>query len=229
MHRSYLAAALLGTCLSFPGSAPAAEACSSYAADLAAMASADQALRKRFNFLEPHSREQRTLIQQAALVDRTNTARLKTLIDVCGWPSKATHGEQAARDAWLLAQHADQDVAFQKKVLALIEQAAAASGEGVNHEFAFLADRIAVAEKRPQLYGTQIRPKPDDACDLDFAPLDDRDKVEQRRAQLKLAPLDDYQRMVKDMQHCPTGSAKDYHYAPPVAKRNSARDGLRRK
>lgn len=203
MHRSFLPAALLGACLGMPGLAQAFDPCSSYAADLAAMAGADQALRKRLNFLDMHTPEQKKLYRHTALVDRTNTATLRVLIDRCGWPSKAVHGEAAVGHAWLLAQHADHDRAFQKKVLTLIEQAAAASAEGVNRNIAYLTDRIAVAEKRPQPYGTQMKQRSDNTCDLEFEPLDDRAAVEARRAKLGMPTLDDYKRMFETNLRCP--------------------------
>lgn len=230
MHRSYVVAALLAAGLGLSDAAQAAEPCDSYAADLAAMVGADQALRKRINFLEIETPAQKKLLQQIGLVDRTNTARLKTLIDTCGWPSTAKHGAKAAGDAWLLAQHADQDLAFQKKVLALIEQAAAESGEGVNRNIAYLTDRIAVAEKRPQPYGTQMKQRSGIACELDFEPMDDRAAVEARRAKLGMPTLDAYRRTFQERLNCPVDSpamtingvrhesTKDYHYAPPAAQ-----------
>ena len=61
--------------------------------------------------------------------------------------------------------------------------------------------------------------------DLDFSPLEDRAKVEARRAALKMPPLDAYKRMVLDMQHCPAGASGDHHYAPG----SPARDQVKRK
>jgi hypothetical protein len=195
--------AVLAAFLALPSIAAAAESCEGYAAGLSAMATADQTLRKRIDHLDPESKAQQRLRSHIVLVDRSNTARLKAWMARCGWPSRTQHGDQAAGDAWLLAQHADHDVAFQKEALALIERDAEASGKGVDQLFALLSDRIAVAEKRPQRYGTQLAYKFDDPCALDFQPMDKRELVEARRAQLNLPPLEDYRRMVKDMQHCP--------------------------
>lgn len=204
MRHRCLHAALAAACLVLPSTAAAAETCGEYAAELAVMAGADQALRNRVDHLDPESREQQRLASHIALVDRTNTQRLKALIVRCGWPSKAAHGEQAPHHAWLVTQHADHDLAFQKQVLALTEQAATANGERLDRSFAYLDDRIAVAEKRPQRYGTQMRVTGDDHCALEFAPFDKRALVEARRAQLNLPPLESYRRMVLDMQKCPT-------------------------
>jgi len=194
--------AMLAACLALPSIAAAAEPCEGYAAALSAMATADQALRNRIDHLDPESREQRTLRSHLMLVDRSNTTRLKEWMARCGWPSRTEHGDAAAGDAWLLAQHADHDVAFQKEALALIERDAEASGKGVDRLFALLSDRIAVAEKRPQRYGTQLAYRFDAPCALEFQPMDQRELVEERRAKLNLPPLETYKRMVMDMQHC---------------------------
>jgi len=218
MHHASCAATLLAAaCLAFPAAAHAVESCGRVAAELAAMVSADQALRNRIDFLDQSSPAQRKLFSHLALVDRTNTARLKAIVARCGWPTQEKVGKQAAGDAWLLAQHADRDLAFQKRALKLIEEAATARGESVDRNFAYLYDRVAVAEKRPQRYGTQLYSPSGKACDLDFSPLDDREQVAARRAQLNLPPLDAYKRLVLSLQHCPAAGSDDHHYAPPGA------------
>jgi hypothetical protein len=55
-------------------------------------------------------------------VDKANTSRLKTIIDKIGWPTISKVGEEASYAAWLIAQHADHDVSFQKKCLKLMLQ-----------------------------------------------------------------------------------------------------------
>ncbi|WP_051933703.1 DUF6624 domain-containing protein [Massilia sp. BSC265] len=209
---------LLAAFLALPLPVVADEACSRYADDLAVMKSADQALRKRIDYLDPESRAQQKLMQHIQLVERVNTERLKDQVRRCGWPSKAMHGEAAVGDAWLLVQQAEREPAFQKRMLALIEQAASESGDTLDRAFAYLDDRIAVAEKRLQRYGTQLVSAGEDRCALAFAPFDSREQVEARRAQLNLPPLDIYRRMVLEMQHCPVPPtrADDHHYAPPA-------------
>ena len=218
MHPAFPPLFLLGA-LAAPGASAAS--CDAYAGDLAAMAGADQALRKRIDFLNQHTPEQQRNLQHLGLVDRTNTERLKSWVARCGWPDKARDGDQAAGHAWLLTQHADHDRPFQKRMLALIEAAAAKAGEGVGKNFAYLYDRIAVAEQRPQHYGTQFAGAGSRPCELDFAPMDDRAKVEERRKAIGLMPLEAYRRLMREMQHCPVDVASgqpnaDYHYAPPA-------------
>ena len=52
-------------------------------------------------------------------IDDKNRTRLKEIVDQYGWPGKSMVGKDGAQAAWLLAQHADADHAFQKKCLAL--------------------------------------------------------------------------------------------------------------
>lgn len=177
-------------------------ACDSYSEQLATMVSADQALRKRLDHDDHDSPAQKKLQAHMGIVDRANTARLKSLIAQCGWPDKDKVGDKTVHHAWLLTQHADHDIAFQKRALGLIEDEAARRGEPLGTNFAYLFDRVATAEQRPQRYGTQIMVPVDDPCKLEFFPLDDRKEVEARRAALGLPPLVEYQRMMREMSNC---------------------------
>jgi len=203
MHRllTTLAIAIAAILPSLPVNAAQA-ACDNYPQELATRVSADQALRDRLDFSRIDSPDQKKLMQQMGVVDRANTARLKVLFASCGFPDRDQHGEQAQGDAWLLVQHADHDVAFQKHVLSLLETMAAQRGEPLRPSFAYLADRVAVAEGRPQLYGTQLMAPAEQPCNFDFDPMDDREKVEARRAALGLPPLAIYKEIVLENSNC---------------------------
>lgn len=203
MQRSITIAATVSA--AFLSCSSIAAPCDTYPQKLGVMASADQALRERLDFSKLADPAQKKLAEQMGIVDRSNAARVKALFAECGFPDKERHGEQAQRDAWLLVQHADHDLALQKHTLKLLEEMAARRGEPMRPSFAYLADRIAVAEKRPQLYGTQLTAPAEKACQFDFDPMDDRGKVEQRRAALGLPPLEDYKRAVLEMSNCALG------------------------
>ena len=181
---------------------PVHAACESYTQELRRMVSADQALRERLDFSKMDTPAQQKIMAHMGIVDRTNTARLKVLFAQCGFPDTDQHGERAERDAWLLVQHADHNVAFQKQTLVLLEKMAAERGEPVGRNFAYLSDRVAVAEFRPQLYGTQLMAPVEQPCNFDFNPLDDRQKVEARRAALGMPPLDIYKKIVIKNANC---------------------------
>ncbi|MCS6624551.1 hypothetical protein N0B44_16665 [Roseibacterium beibuensis] len=100
------------------------------------------------------SRFSNRLGQQVWQTDRANTDWLKADIAANGWFLISVHGEAASGAAWLMAQHADHDRPFQRHVLTLLEPLVAA-GEASASNFAYLYDRVAVGENRPQRYGTQ--------------------------------------------------------------------------
>ena len=87
-------------------------------------------------------------------VDRDNTEWLKADVATNGWFTLPANGQRASSAAWLMAQHADRDRDFQRHVLALMEPLVE-TGEVSKGNYAYLWDRIAVAENRPQRYGSQ--------------------------------------------------------------------------
>lgn len=194
---------------------PAQAACEGYAQALATMADADRALRARFDFNQIGTPAQKKLQDLAGIVDRANTARLKQWLARCGWPASDRHGEDAERHAWLLTQHADHDPAFQKRTLALIERTAAQRGEPLGRNFAYLSDRVAVAERRPQPFGTQLMAPVEQPCQFEFNPMDARDKVEERRAALGLPPLDIYKQIVLERSNCVPEVSASESDSPP--------------
>jgi hypothetical protein len=81
--------------------------------------------------------------------------RLGEIMDEYGWPTAELVGEEAARAAWLIAQHADRQLDVQRRALQLMEQAVSA-GSASPRELAFLRDRTLVNEGRQQA-GTGVR------------------------------------------------------------------------
>lgn len=122
-----------------------------------------------------------------AEVDRTNRARLKQIVDKHGWPGKSLVGSDGGHAAWLLVQHSDSDLAFQKRCLELMK--AACKGDVEPQDIAYLTDRVLVAEKKKQLYGTQLRRQ---GGTLKPEPIDEEANVDTRRAEVGLPPLAEY-------------------------------------
>jgi ketosteroid isomerase-like protein len=120
---------------------------------------------------------------------------MKQIVKAHGWPVKGLVGDDGSRRAWLLVQHADRDVAFQKECLVLLEQAVK-SGEADGINLAYLADRVATAEDRKQVYGTQF----DDGEPL---PIEDEAHVDERRQAIGLAPLAEYRKEVQELYGTP--------------------------
>lgn len=148
----------------------------------------------RMSIINKSTTDKPTQEQMDALsaIDRKTTARMKEIIAAKGWPGKQLVGDDGANAAWLLVQHADADVAFQKECLALLEKAVAAGDvEPRNH--AYLYDRVAVAEKRPQRYGTQF------GGDGEPQPIEDAANVDARRKAVGLGTMAEYRQQMRAM------------------------------
>ena len=133
-------------------------------------------------------------IKKMMEIDRQNTTWLKVIVEKHGWPGKSLVGEEGAHSAWLLVQHADHDVAFQKKCLDLLK-AAVEQEEASPQDFAYLTDRVLIAEKRRQIYGTQLTQEGDKFKPL---PIEDEEHVDDRRKEIGLQPLAEYLKFAEE-------------------------------
>lgn len=120
-------------------------------------------------------------------IDRDNTAWLAGILEEHGWPGAALVGEDGAHAAWLIAQHADDDRAFQR--LCLNRMSATPAGDVAPLDLAYLTDRVLIAESSEQVYGTQCTSRDGEWQPL---PLREPDTVDARRAAVGLSPLREY-------------------------------------
>lgn len=180
--------------------------CQTYASDLEIMLQVDQSIRERIDWsLMPTGNvkeaELPKAFQQMLVVDKQNTARLHALVKACGWPKKSVHGEKASGAAWILAQHAEPEA--QRSFLPFLKTAVEA-GEASMSDLAYLTDRMATRDGKPQLYGTQFHQK--STCEFEFDLMDDRNKVNERRKSAGMPSLEEYELMFRDFmltQGCP--------------------------
>lgn len=127
-------------------------------------------------------------------VHHRNVARLETIVEEHGWPGEDEVGEDGAEAAWLVVHHAICDPAVQRKMLPLLEEAAA-QGRIPAWQPAVLLDGICFHEGRPQVYGS--------AFDWDrygrMSPwrIENRAEVDVRRAGVGLPPLRESTRRVR--------------------------------
>ena len=110
---------------------------------------------------------------------RQRQVLLKQILAEFGWPGVSLAGQDGAAGAWTVAQHADDDVAFQRMCLAHLERAYQ-KGDVPGLHLAYLTDRVLVNERKPQVYGTQGAPIYDDA---------ERARVNARRKRLGLPSM----------------------------------------
>lgn len=205
LMKKRLAILALGSAGAVASASP--DVCSTYASDLRAMVQVDQALREHASFESPPDGRVKysdvpRIFQQIDIVDRTNTSKLAALVKACGWPKRSVLGEKATGDAWLLAQHAEPQA--QRQFLPFVEAAVRAREASPVH-LAYLADRVAVHEARPQEYGTQLHQA--GSCKFKFSQLDNPARVDERRQAIGLPSLEEYERMFTEhmaSHGCPT-------------------------
>lgn len=116
-----------------------------------------------------------------------NAARLRELIAEQGWPGEDIAGEDGATAAWFIVQHAVGEPEFQHHSLDLL-QSSAAEGRVPAWHAAYLEDRIALHESRPQRFGTQWIDDPNDGRARPWR-LADPERVDDLRASVGLGPL----------------------------------------
>ncbi len=146
------------------------------AVELAAMSDIDQQMRIK-------SHEDGTW---DVTIDARNTKRMKEIVSTVGWPTIAKVGKEGADAAWLLVQHADRDVSFQKTCLALMKAEPESSVSRI--DIAMLEDRVRINSNQPQLYGTQFRQEGGAHVPLE---IEEPDTVDERRASMGLGTLEE--------------------------------------
>jgi hypothetical protein len=118
---------------------------------------------------------------------KRNVQTLLDIIDKHGWPTIPMVGEDGFEAAWVIAQHADFDVEFQKIALGLIEQLPVS--DKLLSKQAYLQDRVLVNSKLPQLFGTQFH-----EVDGRMAPrpIQTMRGLDERRRKFGLGPFVEY-------------------------------------
>lgn len=112
-------------------------------------------------------------------------AKIRHMVDV--WFKISEFGNETSLQAWLLAQHADLDRAFQKEVLAILEKLYPI-GEVDRHDYAYLYDRVTwFGDGKPQRYATQGECK--GAGNWQPFPTEDIENADARRASMGIEPL----------------------------------------
>jgi len=171
----------------------------SVAAQLADMTTYEQTTRhlfrdpalniKHFGTKEEANKFAKEIAAHMGTADEFNTAILQTLLETRVWLNDEVDGAGASYDAWLIAQHADRDRPFQKDVLSRMEKVLD-KGWVSKSNYAYLYDRVASADKKPQRYGTQGRCVATGKWEPNE--LEAPEKIDERRASVGLGTLGDY-------------------------------------
>lgn len=129
-----------------------------------------------------HANEEKYVLAMRE-VDQRNQLAIRTIFSERGWPSEKAVGKEAVHAFWLLVQHFPP---LLKEALPRME-AAAQNGELPKEDLAKSIDRMLVVEGKPQRYGTQFKLI---AGDLVPDPIENRDHLDERRAQMGLDSFD---------------------------------------
>jgi hypothetical protein len=116
-----------------------------------------------------------------------NAARLRELIAQHGWPSEDIAARDGAEAAWLIAQRSVGEPAFMKQALELVRECAKQNRCSAWHA-AYLEDRVALYEGRPQRFGSQAIDHPRDGLPRPWT-LADPGHVDGLRASVGVKPL----------------------------------------
>ena len=117
-----------------------------------------------------------------------NASRLKEIISAHGWPGISLVAEDAAKAAWLVAQHSVSDTEFMADCVSLLEDAVARQDvEG--WQLAFIQDRVRTLSGKLQYYGTQFDVD-ENGWPTPF-PIEDSATVNERRLRLGLNSLEE--------------------------------------
>lgn len=143
--------------------------------------------------------------EMAKLHDK-NAMILENIIDMIGYPVADKVGKEANEAAWLVIQHSIGRPKFMRKCARLLENEVKNKNADPQH-FAYLSDRIAVLEGKPQLYGTQF--DWDSSGLLNPDRFDDVSKVNERRKSIGLNNVQDQTLVIRDQ-------AKNENQLPPA-------------
>ncbi|WP_158210565.1 DUF6624 domain-containing protein [Myroides phaeus] len=163
---------------------------------LEALYDADQGIRNEWTAIEkkynPESTEYKEFLKKWVLTDKENLFQVQQILDEKGWLGKDDVGIKANAALFLVIQHAELDT--QKKYLPMMTQAVK-DKKANGQDLALLEDRIAMREKRKQVYGSQTLSI--DGSEYVLWPVEDIDQVNERRKAVGLKQtLEEYMELV---------------------------------
>jgi len=144
--------------------------------------------------------------EEMAKLHNHNAQQLDKIIDTIGYPTIDKVGQAGSEAAWLIIQHSIGQPAFMKKCAKLLADAVA-ENKANPISLAYLTDRIAVFEGKPQLYGTQF--DWNEKGEMSPQAFDDLDKVNERRQDMGLNSLEAQTQIMR-------AQAKVENQTPPV-------------
>lgn len=134
-------------------------------------------------------------------VDGINRYRLKEIFIEYGFPTREMVGKDAMQGIFLMIQHADGDIEWQKGQLSNIEMAVE-RGDMDGQSYAYLYDRIQINNGKKQLYGTQFADVDPINRTVTLAETDNMDSLDHRRMAVGMMPIEMYKEyMLSNLQN----------------------------
>ena len=146
----------------------------------------DQTLRQQLNSAKTEA-EKIDFWKKMYVLDSINLKKIEKIFAEHGYPGKNKVGVLSVT-AFLVIQHSD--ILIQEKYLSLIEKATK-EGELGKENLALLVDRINIRRGKKQLYGSQVGDIYGNGK-YEFAPIEDEENVNKRRAEMGLVPIEVY-------------------------------------
>ena len=152
----------------------------------------DQNYRQEIGEIEEmYGRDSEEMRAQWKLIQRTdsiNLIEIKKILDERGWLGPKVIGPQGNSTLFLVIQHSDLET--QLTYLPMMKEAVK-EGNAAPSSLALLEDRVALRQGKRQIYGSQIGQDP--ATGEHYVlPLIEPEKVNERRAEVGLPPLETY-------------------------------------
>ncbi|MCX2969407.1 MULTISPECIES: DUF6624 domain-containing protein [Streptomyces] len=122
---------------------------------------------------------------QGRHTDHANTKVLRRILAEHDWPGHRLVGRDAARAAWSIALHSDDEPDFQRAATTLLKRAVRADDAPIQH-WAHLHDRALVNNGLEQEYGTQLLLR---VGGVELCPLRAPESLDERRASVGLPPV----------------------------------------
>ncbi|MDQ1802972.1 hypothetical protein RAH57_03170 [Chryseobacterium sp. CKR4-1] len=124
-----------------------------------------------------------------------NAKKLNDIMDIIGYPGIDKVGKEASEAAWLIIQHAIGQPELMRKCVRLLKDAVDEQKADPKN-LAYLSDRIAVFEGKPQLYGTQFDWNENGEMVPNF--IDNITKVNERRKSVGLNTLEEQTAIIRE-------------------------------
>lgn len=144
--------------------------------------------------------------EEMANLHNRNAKIFNEIIDTIGYPTIDKVGKEANEATWVVIQHSIGQPNFMRKYVKLLETAVRENKTNAKN-LAYLTDRVAVFEGKPQLYVTQF--DWDGNGELNPNRFDDLTKVNERRKSIGLNSLEEQTKIIR-------GQTKNENQSPPT-------------